>query len=270
MRFSVLMLILGYAFASCESAQASWISDGSFETQAVSQNLPYYQNGLGGEQWGRAWNGGWDAAGLASSWQAVQTGGAWTGGSICRTEDFASGWKWAQQGVVFGLIQGSQTMSQTFQAKSTSGILEWFDSNRNSWRGDTWFGRESDYKVTITDSSGNTVPSLVYTSSNTFKSRVHGGLESNSLQNYSDPRFELANRKDWDYRSLTFSGLDVGRQYQISFTGLNVGDDRTTLLDNIHLNGGSISQVPEPSTLAIFGLGSLGLAFFRRRRTSLS
>jgi hypothetical protein len=263
MRFSVLMLILGYAFASCESAQASWISDGSFETQAVNQNLPVYPR-PNGEQWGRAWNGGWDAAGLASSWQAVQTGGAWTGGSICRTEDFASGWKWAQQGVVFGLIQGSQTMSQTFQAKSTSGILEWFDSNRNSWRGDTWFGRQSDYKVTITDLSGNPI----YTS-DTFRSRVHGGLELNSQTNDSDARFDLENRQGWDYRSWTFSGLVDGGYYKVNFNGLNT-DDRTTLLDNIHLNGGSISQVPEPSTMAIFGLGSLGLAFFRRRRTSLS
>jgi hypothetical protein len=268
MRFSVLMLILGYAFASCESAQASWISDGSFETQGAAQS-PVYKLGPNGEQWGRDWIGGWDEAGLASSWRA-QSVGAWTGGSICRTEDFASGWKWAQQGVVFGLIQGNQTMSQTFQAKSTSGILEWFDSNRNSWRGDTWFGRQSNYDVTITDSSGNTVQSLVYTSSNTFKSRVHGGSESNSLQNYSDPRFELANRKDWDYRSLTFSGLVDGNYYKVNFNGLNGTDDRTTLFDNIHLNGGSISQVPEPSTMAIFGLGSLGLAFLRRRRTSLS
>ena len=265
MRFSVLMLILGYAFASCESAQAAWITDGSFENQASSQNLPYYQNGPGGEQWGRAWNGGWDAAGLASSWQAVQTGGAWTGGSICRTEDFASGWKWAQQGVVFGLIQGNQSMSQTFKAMETTATLDWFDSNRNSWRGDTWFGRQSDYNVTITDLSGNPI----YTS-DTFRSRVHGGLESNSQTNASDARFDLENRKGWDYRSWTFSGLVVNEQYKVSFNGLNGPDDRTTLLDNIHLNGGSISQVPEPSTMAIFGLGSLGLAFFRRRRTSLS
>jgi hypothetical protein len=99
---------------------------------------------------------------------------------------------------------------------------------------------------------------------------VHGGLESNSQTNASDPRFELANRKGWDYRSLTFDGLIKDEKYEVNFIGLNGPDDRTTLLDNIHLNGGSISQVPEPSTLAIFGLGSLGLAFLRRRRTSLS
>jgi hypothetical protein len=263
MRFSVLMLILGYAFASCESAQASWISDGSFETQGAAQS-PVYKLGPNGEQWGRDWIGGWDEAGLASSWRA-QSVGAWTGGSICRTEDFASGWKWAQQGVVFGLIQGNQSMSQTFTAMETTAILEWFDSNRNSWRGDTWFGRQSDYNVTITDLLG----SPIYTSRK-FSSRVHGGLESNSQTNASDARFDLENRKDWDYRSWTFSGLTVNQQYKVSFNGLNGADDRTTLFDNIHLNGGSISQVPEPSTMAIFGLGSLGLAFLRRRRTSLS
>jgi hypothetical protein len=268
MRFSVLMLILGYAFASCESAQASWISDGSFETQGAAQS-PVYKLGPNGEQWGRDWIGGWDEAGLASSWRA-QSVGAWTGGSICRTEDFASGWKWAQQGVVFGLIQGNQTMSQKFTPNASgSGILEWFDSNRNSWRGDTWFGRESDYKVTITHVlSGETL----FDSHPIYKltSKVKGGSESNSLTNQGDGRFDLANRKGWDYRSLTFDGLIKDEEYKVNFIGLNGPDDRTTLLDNIHLNGGSISQVPEPSTLAIFGLGSLGLAFLRRRRTSLS
>ena len=261
------MLILGYAFASCESAQASWITDGSFEIQASSQSLPVYP-GPNGEQWGRAWNGGWNAEGLASSWRAVdESKGAWTGGSICRTEDFASGWKWAQQGVVFGLIQGDQTMSQTFKAaKETTATLDWFESNRNSWRGDTWYGRESDYKVTITNLFGTPF----YEESAEFRSRVHGGFELNSQTNASDARFDLENRQDWDPRSWTFSGLTDGGQYKVSFTGLNGADDRTTLLDDIRLNGGGISQVPEPSTLAIFGLGSLGLAFLRRRRTSLS
>lgn len=264
MRFSVLMLILGYVFASCESAQASWITDGSFEIQASSQSLPVYP-GPKGEQWGRAWNGGWDAAGLASSWQAVQTGGAWTGGSICRTEDFASGWKWAQQGVVFGLIQGNQTMSQKFTARDTTATLDWFESNRNSWRGDTWFGRQSKYKVTITD----LLAGEILFESDELTSKVKGGLESNSQTNAIDARFDDVNKKGWDPRSLTFDRLIKDREYLVSFTGLN-GDDRTTLLDDIRLNGGSISQVPEPSTLAIFGLGSLGLAFLRRRRTSLS
>ena len=266
MRFSVLMLILGYAFASCESAQASWISDGSFEKQG--QGLPF-GSVVDGVKWGYGYG---DTSGTSpSSWQVMPSGGPWTGGLLARTEDFTTGWKWASEGGVFGLIQGNQTMSQMFEAReSGSGILEWFDSNRNSWRNDTWFGRESDYKVTITHvSSGETLFDS-YPIYNKLTSKVKGGFASNSLTNQRDGRFDLANRKGWDYRSLTFDGLIEGQEYKVNFIGLNGPDDRTTLLDNIHLNGGSISQVPEPSTLAIFGLGSLGLAFLRRRSTSLS
>ena len=114
MRFSVLMLILGYAFASCESAQASWITDGSFENQAVLQNNPYTTQ-PDGEKWGAGWGGsnwGW------SSWQ-YNSNGVWIGGAIARTEDFAAGWKWARTGDVFGIIKDRQTMSQTFQPSPT-------------------------------------------------------------------------------------------------------------------------------------------------------
>ncbi|MBM3965121.1 MAG: PEP-CTERM sorting domain-containing protein [Planctomycetes bacterium] len=65
-----------------------------------------------------------------------------------------------------------------------------------------------------------------------------------------------------------------GRTYTLSFNSLSpyirdsngniTGiDDRTTLLDDISLMS-SAPTVPEPSTLAIFGLGSLGLAYLQR------
>jgi hypothetical protein len=52
--------------------------------------------------------------------------------------------------------------------------------------------------------------------------------------------------------------------YTLSFNSLSP-DDRSTFLDDISLNLTS-TIVPEPSTMAIFGLGSMGLAYLRRRR----
>ena len=270
MRFSVLMLILGYAFASCESAQASWITDGSFENQAVLQNNPYTTQ-PDGEKWGAGWGGsnwGW------SSWQYnFSVSGAWIGGAIARTEDFAAGWKWARTGDVFGIIKDRQTMSQTFQpTTSGKGLLTWHDANRASWRELDWFGRPNDYSVTLTDSLNN-VQNL-----GNFTSKVFGG---NSYSNpVADGWWTQAGKTGWEARSVSNFDLVAGMTYTLKFNslspyyndkdGVQQVDDRTTFLDDISLTALDISQVPEPSTLAIFGLGSLGLAFLRRRRTSLS
>ena len=268
MRFSVIILIVGYALASCESSKAGIILDGSFEGQAVTQNTPYYLQ-PNGQKWGAGWNNwGW------SSWQANYAG-PWVGGGIARTEEFATGWKWAHTGDVFGIIKDRGTMSQTFTAQAdTTAILSWYDANRNSWRGHTWFGRPNDYSVTITDNLGNTQTIGNYTS------QVYGGFESNSWIDASDDRFTLENRQGWVARTGAQFNLLAGRSYTLSFNSLspynydsngNISgvDDRTTLLDDISVLE-LAPTVPEPSTMAIFGLGGLGLAYLRRRRNPVN
>jgi hypothetical protein len=234
------------------------ILDGSFEDQAIAQNLPHYQV-VNGEKWGRAWNGGWNDAGLESSWRAVVSGTntVWTGGSIARTEDFAAGWKWAKAGVVFGIIQGNQTMSQKFTATTSGeGTLTWYDANRAAWRQSEWFGRPNTYNVTLTDSGGN------IQTRGTFNSEVFGG------NSYSTPLGDAwwtsEGKKGWYARSASGFNLQAGMSYTLSFNSLSQ-DDRSTFLDDISLTLTS-TIVPEPSTMAIFGLGSIGLAYLRRRR----
>ncbi len=234
------------------------ILDGSFENQAIAQNLPHYQV-VNGEKWGRAWNGGWDAPGLESSWRAVEPGTntVWTGGSIARTEDFGAGWKWAKSGGVFGIIQGNQTMSQKFTAATSGeGTLTWYDANRAAWRDIDWFGRPNTYSVTLTDSTG-----FIQTGG-TFNSEVFGG------NSYSTPVgngwWTSEGKKGWYTRSASGFNLQAGMSYTLSFNSLSQ-DDKSTFLDDISLNLTS-TIVPEPSTMAIFGLGSMGLAHLRRRR----
>ena len=250
----------------------SYISDGGFEGQAAAQSLLWYQTGPNGGKWGRAWNGDWSPAGLESSWRAIEsTGSSWVGGSIARTEDFATGWKWARTGDVFGIIKDHQTMSLTFTATANnSATLNWYDAARNSWRGDTWFGRENNYSVTVTDDLNN-----VHTIANET-SKLFSGSDANSWINASDDRFTLAGKQGWFSKTSSTFYLTAGRTYTLSFNSLSPTyfdangnlkvDDRTTLLDDISMTLSAPPPIPEPTTMAIFGLGGLGLAFLRRRR----
>jgi hypothetical protein len=248
--------------AAPNHAGASLILDGSFEAQAVLQNNPFELQ-PDGSKWGAGWgfpNSGW------SSWQN-NFSGAWTGGAIARTEDFTTGWKWAHSGDVFGIVKDRQSMSQTFTATEDAvGTLSWFDANRSSWRADTFFGRQNNYSVTITDALGNTQVIGNYTS------EVYLGLDSNSWINAGDDRFSLAGKQGWFAKSGATFILQAGMSYTLSFNSLspfitdangNVTgvDDRTTLLDDIVL---TTQPIPAPGAIALMGFGALAAA--RRRR----
>lgn len=254
---AALILVVAVIVTGQNTLFANFIVDGSFEQQAVTQNNPYWLQSSGAK-WGAAWNNwGW------SSWQS-NSSGAWAGGAIARTEEFAAGWKWAKAGDVFGIIKDRQTMSQTFTANTSGpGLLTWYDANRAAWRDVDWFGRPNDYSVTLTDSVGN-----VQTLGN-YTSEVAGG------NSYSTPVgngwWTMAGKTGWYSRSASGFNLQAGMTYTLSFNSLSPYyldsngnqqvDDRTTFLDDI-----SLTAVPEPSSLGILSLGTLGCAFLRRRR----
>jgi len=261
------------AFGGTVSATA--LLDGSFENQAVLQGLPGYTDGPnppGGLQ-GASWTGG-----APSAWQAIApvSGSAWVGGSIARTEDYAAGWKWAQDGSVFGIIKDQQMMKQTFTATETGlTTLSWFDANRPSWKTDTYFGRQNDYSVTLTEVGLGTSLQIF-----SGRSEVYLGLESNSLINSTnDNRFTAEGKKGWFAKSSDAFLLESGKTYTLSFNSLSPNyvdngvtkiDDRSTFLDNISLR--SSQAVPLPGTLAILiaGAGGLLLGTGRRRRVQAS
>ena len=249
---SLVFALLG---ASQNPLSAGFITDGGFENQAVSQNNPFVLQ-PSGAKWGAGWNNwGW------SSWQA-NSNGAWTGGSIARTEEYAAGWKWAKEGDVFGIIKDRQTMSQSFKATTSGpGLLTWHDANRAAWRDIDWFGRPNDYSVTLTDSEGN-----VQTLGN-FTSEVAGGNEW----------WTSAGKAGWYARSVSGFNLQAGTIYTLNFNslspyyldsnGVQQVDDRTTFLDDIILTDNiGVTAVPEPSSFGLFSLVAVGCAFLRRRR----
>lgn len=252
LRIVVTISFLAVMGASQNTVTASFISDGSFENQAVLQNNPYSLQSSGAK-WGAGWNNwGW------SSWQD-NSNGAWTGGAIARTEEYAAGWKWAKAGDVFGIIKDRRTMSQSFMATTSgTGSLTWYDANRAAWRDNDWYGRPNDYSVTLTDSLNN-VQVL-----GDFTSEVAGG---------GSGWWTTAGKAGWKARSVSNFTMQAGMNYTLSFNSLSPYyydangnqkvDDRTTFLDDISLTA---SPVPEPTTLSLFSLGAIGCAFLRRRR----
>jgi hypothetical protein len=255
----VSLSVLALTGSIVASVHANLIVDGGFENQAVLQNNPFTLQS-DGSKWGASWGGpnwGW------SSWQ-YNFNGAWSGGAIARTEDFAAGWKWAKSGDVFGIIKDRQSMTQTFTAtESGEATVSWFDANRASWREHDWFGRENNYSVTLTDSLGN-----IQTIGN-YTSVVAGG------NSYSSPAgdgwWTLAGKQGWFERFGATVTLEAGMTYTLSFNSLSpynydlngniTGvDDRSTFLDDIML---TTQPIPTPGAIALFALA--GLAARRRR-----
>jgi hypothetical protein len=73
----LLALVSGLA-ATAPTATAqpvNLLKNGNFEGYTAAQ-VPVYKYGPSGELWGRDWKGGWDAAGLASSWTYSPAGGS--------------------------------------------------------------------------------------------------------------------------------------------------------------------------------------------------
>jgi surface protein len=214
----------------------SLVVDGSFENQAVLQNLPgYVPPSAPTEVWGAGWNNwGW------TSWQDIAGNGAWTGGAIARTEEYAAGWKRAHSGNVFGIIKDNGSMTQTFTATSSGvGTLNWYDANRASWREHDWFGRPNTYSVTITDNFGN-VQQL-----GTYTSIVAGGT------NYSSPLplggygwWTTQAKNFWFARTSSDFTLVAGTTYTLTYNSLTVNDDRTTFLDDISISTRALSTLP--------------------------
>lgn len=86
---------------------------------------------------------------------------------------------------MFGIVKDRQSLSQKCVSDTTTSnaMLMWYYTNRQWWRGDSWFGCPNTYSVTSTDSAGGV--QILYQGT----SQVAVGLESNSNINARDDRW---------------------------------------------------------------------------------
>ena len=176
--------------------------------------------------------------------------------------------------------------------RTKGGRAAWFDANRPSWRGHTYFGLPNPYKVTLTDDLGNVQLIGDYVSQ-VASALAAGVVDANSAIDASDDRHDDANRKLWFAKQgLQEFTLTPGRTYTLSFVSMSPAcsapgpvceadvpagtnpdysgfQDRTTFLDDIMLTASPLggpnpsTGVPVPASMLLLG-GAL--PFLLRRR----
>ncbi len=113
----------------------------------------------------------------------------------------------------------------------------------------------------INDSNGGTTSPL--SSSTTGVAGMKLDLTLTSATAYSVTLTPLSNPSGAYTLNGNYTGTIGYVNYRL-YDGLSAGPNDTA--NNFEISGMSISPAPEPSTLALIGLGSAGLMFFRRRK----
>jgi hypothetical protein len=182
-------------------------------------------------------NGGFEQPAIAANTYQAVTPTSWSGGALIHNGtviEAGTTWPSPHQGNQFGDIGNAPgtPLSQIFSIIAGGNyMLTWYDNTGESGGLTT-----SPYVVTILDSSLNTVVSQPYDA-------------------------YLAGVDNWQERVVNVS-LSPG-SYNLIFSpnGQPLGLD--TLLDDVSLTANS---VPEPSSVALLGVGLLGFAARCRRR----
>jgi hypothetical protein len=143
-----------------------------------------------------------------------------------------------------GFVEGV-TLDSTESASSATGaddVLGGFEFTLSDLTATT----SGSYSLTIRDANGDTVPNLPFYLD--FVLYLKGGSAESAAYFFDD----------------TWVNEEGGGAWQVSF--LNKGN-KVPALSNISLYVRNGIEVPEPGTIALLGLGLLGLATARRRRS---
>ena len=131
-------------------------------------------------------------------------------------------------GSQFAALQGDSTLTQIFTAPSAGlADISWLSAGRPNF---DLIGGDQTYNVLL---NGNLIGSFTTTDDEAFTSELRSGTLVAGTN------------------TLSFVGTDLTK----------LASDQTAFIDNV-----SVTAVPEPMTLSIFGAGLAGAAALRRRR----
>ncbi len=227
------------------TAQADLLNNGDFQTPGGTTPAIGLVNG--GTNGNLTPIGGWDVFNNIPGW----TGGTW-GVEVQGDGDVASGGnQWAEldtngynltenQSPYFGY---NSSMQQDYTAASSGVYKITFDYKIRTDRA-LWFDHDN----------------------------MEGGVSTFAIGVFVDGAdqgvIDDPSASTWTMKMSNTFSLSAGEATTIKFVALGWADSFGGLLDNISIQQVSGSQVPEPGTFVLVGLGLVGAYFIRRRRTA--
>jgi hypothetical protein len=219
--------VVATAVASAQAGTVQLITNGNFETGSTAG---WTAASTGGQKFNAIGNG----ANVPYSGHAVQVNGA--GGNYVAVSDQTGG---SGQALLQSFTKAAGVQSLILQ-------FDWFDNTHSAFNGAAIDGSQQVGRVDILTAAAGTWD-------------VSSGVVQNLLLN-AGSFTNFGTTIPWQHASFDLSGLAAGT-YQLRFANGQNAFYQEFGVDNVQLS----AEVPEPSSIALLGLGLLCAGVIRRK-----